>query len=149
MSEREAFESALRVDPYDRVTRLVFADYLEENDQPEEADWQRAWTPRRQKGEEYLRGFADRINAGERSRGWPGDPPVPEVTFEEVVEAARAYVKDRDISVLGGQGYSAQTLLQDEDTARLFWEAYQAYSGEAFDIDDDDFGPTEAFQCSC
>lgn len=37
MSEREAFERKLADDPLDVATRLVFADWLEENGSPREA----------------------------------------------------------------------------------------------------------------
>jgi uncharacterized protein (TIGR02996 family) len=95
VSERKAFEDAIRADPYDRMTRLVFADWLDENDCPEEADWQRSWTLRRQEAEEWLANFAGDIGGGQ-------------VTLEEVVEAGHAYVKDGSGTTLAGLGFDEE-----------------------------------------
>jgi len=43
MSTREAFLRALEADEDDVTTRLVYADWLEERGQTEEAERQRAW----------------------------------------------------------------------------------------------------------
>lgn len=39
----ESFERPLKADPNDRLTRAAYADWLDEHDRPEEADWQRRW----------------------------------------------------------------------------------------------------------
>lgn len=43
MSERDAFVKVLTENEDDDVTRLVFADWLDEHDEPEEADRMRRW----------------------------------------------------------------------------------------------------------
>lgn len=60
--EREAFVEALKADRYDQTTRLVFADWLLEHDEPEEAAFQRAWTPEWQQSADWVRDFCQRVN---------------------------------------------------------------------------------------
>lgn len=62
MNEREGFEAAIREDRYDQVTRLAFADWLEEHDCPEEADFQRSWTPEWQKAKDDLLAYCKKID---------------------------------------------------------------------------------------
>ena len=62
MTDREAFEQMIKEDRYDQTTRLVFADWLDDHDCPEEADWQRAWTPEWQKAEDYVKDFCKRVD---------------------------------------------------------------------------------------
>lgn len=56
--EKAAFLAAIKENPRDLVTRKVFADWLDEHDEPEEADLQRRWTLEKQDGIEYLTAFA-------------------------------------------------------------------------------------------
>ncbi len=42
-AERNAFETAIRQDPWDTVTRLIYSDWLDDHDCPEEAESQRKW----------------------------------------------------------------------------------------------------------
>lgn len=60
--ERERFEAAIQADRYDQVTRLVFADWLEEHDDPEAADEQRRWTPEWQRSDDWIDEFCDRVD---------------------------------------------------------------------------------------
>lgn len=66
MGEREAFEAAIRDDPYDGVTRKVFADWLDEHDEPEAADWQRSWTPEWQRASDWVGDFCRRVGLNRR-----------------------------------------------------------------------------------
>lgn len=47
MNEREQFEKRIAATPEDEALRLIFADWLEEHDQPEEAKRQREYIPSR------------------------------------------------------------------------------------------------------
>src|SRR5262245_33639443 len=42
--ERQAFEDAINADPLDMTTRKVFADWLDDHDEPELADYHRTLT---------------------------------------------------------------------------------------------------------
>ncbi len=54
MSDRDRFLKALKENEDDTTTRLIFADWLDENGEHEEADRQRRWP----KAKEYLLKFA-------------------------------------------------------------------------------------------
>lgn len=60
--ERAAFEEALRRDRYDKTTRRVFADWLMENDCPEESDFHRRWTKEWQEAEDFVKDFCKRVD---------------------------------------------------------------------------------------
>ncbi len=60
---KQAFLEALEKDRYDITTRLVFADYLDEHDEPEEATEQRRLaTPQWCEADRWLREYAARQN---------------------------------------------------------------------------------------
>lgn len=54
MSDREPFLKMIAENPLDETNRLVFADWLDEHDEPEEASRQRAWV----KSFLFLRSFS-------------------------------------------------------------------------------------------
>lgn len=63
-SERQAFIDQLKENIYDTTTRKVFADWLEDNDEPELADLHRTWTKDKYHGalvrlEQYARDCSD------------------------------------------------------------------------------------------
>lgn len=55
MNEREAFLTALAENEDDETTRLVFADFLDEHDEPEEADRMRKWRASKQWMTDWVR----------------------------------------------------------------------------------------------
>ena len=58
--EKRAFLAAIEADRYDWTTRKVFADWLEEHGEDDEAAIHRRWTPEKEsEAEEYLSRFAD------------------------------------------------------------------------------------------
>ena len=59
LKEKKAFEQALKADRYDQLTHLAFADWCDEHDQPELADFHRKWTPEWQRAEDRLKDIAN------------------------------------------------------------------------------------------
>lgn len=57
-----AFVRAIKADRYDHVTRLVYADWLDDNDRPEDANEQRRWTVDWQRSEDYVKEFCKRAD---------------------------------------------------------------------------------------
>lgn len=55
-----AFEKAILDAPYDKASRMAFADWLYERGLDHEAEWQASWTPARQKAEEFFKDVASR-----------------------------------------------------------------------------------------
>lgn len=80
--ERIAFEQALRQDEDDDITRMVFADWLDEHDMPEEADRMRRW----RSSKTWLENWCRSVNYGNL-----GDPH----TYEDAVEAGYAAAQGR------------------------------------------------------
>lgn len=59
---KKLFEEAIEADPYDGVTRKIFADWLEEHGHDDEAVVQRSWTPEKQQAEDWLTEYAQEHN---------------------------------------------------------------------------------------
>lgn len=104
--QRTAFEKALEKDPYDKATRLVFADWLEENGtQPGDDDLareQREWTKEKHDAKVWLADFGKRMVEGynENQREYAREEPnyTPDLcdvpTVEELVEIGRNYLRN-------------------------------------------------------
>lgn len=124
MTHREAFEAHLKDNPTDWTTRLVYADWLEDNDEPEKADrqrrWKEAWT--------WLTEF------GERHRLYKGP-------LQGMIDAGF----DRVFSGSGGD--SARDEMQDAETRSLFWVYWSVVTGRVPLIIDES-GYT-GFGCFC
>jgi uncharacterized protein (TIGR02996 family) len=61
MTEREVFEQTIRENPRDFTARKIFADWLDEHDEPEEADKQRRWDDVKQDSWEWLERFLQEV----------------------------------------------------------------------------------------
>src|SRR4051812_44657635 len=57
LRELYGFVDKLMTDPRDLVTRVIFADWLDENDEPELADYHRKWSLEKYDAEQYLKYF--------------------------------------------------------------------------------------------
>lgn len=131
MLEREGFEAAIRDNPTDYNLRLVFADWLDQHDEPEEADRQRKYRA----AKEWVRDFADKIDQG----------------YSFLLRCAREWLEyrrddgdnwDNYVHMGTNEGYKDAT---DEDWAK-FWVNYEIVTGEKVPMEKRD-GPT--FSCSC
>lgn len=60
MNDQEAFLQALAANEDDVTTRMIYADWLDEHDQPEEADRQRKWPA----AKAWLQDWVVKINGG-------------------------------------------------------------------------------------
>ena len=61
--ELKAFLDAIAADPRDMTTRLVFADWLDEHNEPELADEQRKFSVLRFDAEQWMKGFCLKYEA--------------------------------------------------------------------------------------
>lgn len=170
MNEKQ-FTIAIKKDPYDSDTRKVFADYLEDHDRPEEADFQRycareEWKEARR----WMEDFASRcgqhcVNYDEYCEShFRGDRTMKEVlvpiTFDMVMKVGRDVVDSYKQAVdankehpewyvdrfvqLGSE--TARNLMQDEETRKKFWECWQTIIRESLEEGIKDCSP---FSCSC
>ncbi len=63
-----AFLGVIHANKYDVSTRLVFADWLDDHDEPEEAQKQRVVKLKRDEAVEFLQKFADQYARGDYTR---------------------------------------------------------------------------------
>ena len=120
---REAFEKAIKDNPMDRDTRLVFADWLEENGFDDEAAVQRAWTAERHReAEAYLEHFAEECSGGYEE--------IIVTTVDDLIRVANG--------VLDRKKYSWDSWIYlNHDTPdvaygeglRKFWESFEVVTG--------------------
>lgn len=60
---RQQFLDEIKNNPYDISVRAIFADWLDEHDEPEEAELFRSWTlDKHQEAEDWIKSFALEIN---------------------------------------------------------------------------------------
>lgn len=119
MTHREAFLKALEENRYCEATHRVFADWLEENDEPELADFHRKWTAEWQRkydaAETWLKWFAESVGS----------------EVNEIVAAGKMYAEMGQESQVGSDflGMDATNLWCDDGVPEAFWEHYQSYTG--------------------
>lgn len=78
--ELKAFLDAIAADPRNMDTRLVFADWLDEHDEPEAARQQREFSVERYDAEQWLRLYAQRFNSYDDT----------ETAFRNLIEGLRS-----------------------------------------------------------
>ena len=137
--QREAFLHKISEDKYDQTTRLIFADWLDENDYPEDANKQREWTPEWQKSEDWLTDFAERC-----TEGYELDEDYKKCTLEQLVKVINCYLEDGSSSVMSGLGFAAQDLYDEEREA--FWYHWEEYTKATVD---ETYRTSEPFRCGC
>ena len=123
--QRQGFLAAIKENPYDQTSRLVYADFLLEQDEPEESDWQRMWTPKRQKAEEYFVQFGKNATEGEG----------PDITLDQVLRAVKNWLETGEEAILSGLGFGITNAWNDE-MEKEFWMHYQNYTGDVLDVGD-------------
>ncbi len=121
--EKQAFLEALEKNKYDHDTRKIFADWLEDHDEPEEADKHRKWTPEFQKAEDWLIDFANQV----------------ELTYKEVISAGFNGL-DTGVNMEPENYFYA-----NEEKIVEYWRCWQLVT-ESTKPDDLDTVP---FACSC
>jgi uncharacterized protein (TIGR02996 family) len=132
--KRAAFEKALRKERYDRATRLVYADWLEEfGDRLEDDDlaqFQREWTKEWQQAEDTLSAFAERGG----------------VSLETVADAVRHYLGTGEALVIGGDclGFDVTNQFAEDISVEEFWKAWETWTRTT--VPDDARG-SEPFTC--
>lgn len=146
--EREAFEDVIKADRYDQVTRLVFADWLEEHGLDDEAAEQRRmaspdWVEAARWMEEYVKSIGGNVlnydSLFHRNEGTGRYERVEEVnyeefTFDQVVQIAQNFV-DTQEGEWGGDKFvqqgseAARDSLSDAKDREQFWKAWRTITG--------------------
>lgn len=121
------FVAVLDRDRFDKDTRMIFADWLEEQGYDDEAAFQRSWTREWQEARDHLFLCAAECR----------------ITYDELLGAATAHLE-------GEEGDDGATLLLGHVTPAImydtetFWRAYQTVTGRETGGDRGGF-----FSCAC
>ena len=131
VSDRQAFENALKANPLCEVSRGAFADWLDEHDEPEEADRQRKWIP----SYHWVKDFSDQLDPG----------------YEGLMEAARTWVASSvgsypDYTYDNTESYKD---IRNYDDWKTFWGHYYILTGERPEPDRHGDNLDCPFTCSC
>ena len=140
MNERDAFLKTLAQNEDDTPTRLVYADWLDENGEHEEADRQRKWPA----AKEWLVRFCREHNPDPDEE----DPYEWVISYEELVELGRQAIKRTDEDGYYGfhcgnnmgMSYALQT------NSREFWKNWSIVTGIPLPPDVEN---KSSFTCAC
>jgi uncharacterized protein (TIGR02996 family) len=141
MNQREAFQKAITDDPRDLATRRAFADWLDEHDEPELADFHRQWTVEKyDEAWRWLEEFAEFLSREGASED--EEDRNPTLSADDLLEAMRERVRTGkgNIFLWFDTPNECWTNL-----ARL-WECYELITGEKVRDDTKDEG---LFHCAC
>ena len=138
MNERKAFEKALKKNEDDTTTRLVYADWLDEQGEHEEADRMRKWPAAK----------AWLVKLCEENNPPPDDEEEWFIDYETLVELGREAVErkgaDKELWFSCGNNMGMCDALRDN--AAEFWKNWSIVTGTPV--------PPEAaensgFSCAC
>ncbi len=137
--QRQAFLDAIKADPYDTTVRKVFSDWLDENDEPEEADFFRSWTLEKHKeAEKWMEQYTE--DATHQSSVWEGEKEFS-MTVEQVIEAA---TKCLDIGERFCLPFETRDVVFTE--RKKFWKHFQIITGRRIAVENYD---ATFFRCAC
>ena len=154
MSERDAFLAAIAAAPEDEAPHRVFADWLDEHGEHEEAAYHRRWTVEVARAEAWLAAYAAELNelgaeavadfAEECAEDFGeefGESAGYEFTMADLIRAAHAYLRT-------GETYCLPFDTPDRvwEDREAFWKNFEIATGTP--VPD---GQREAtfFRCAC
>jgi uncharacterized protein (TIGR02996 family) len=138
VNERNAFLDALARNEDDTTTRLVFADWLDDHGEHEEADRQRKWPA----AKEWLLRFCRDHNPG------PDEAPIAWViAYEELMELGWRAVAEADQEGVGFFCGNNLTMCHALRTnSREFWKNWSVVTGIPLPPDVEE---KSHFSCAC
>lgn len=157
-TDEQAFLDRIAATPADYAPHGVYADWLDENDRPEEADWHRAWsTAKAAEARAWFDKFAE-DNSGTRD-----DPDGYNRRYvgQEIIDIGVDYLRTGHAHTQ--YGMSLQEAMYDKATRKAFWanlalvtgvcplqKADTPFDGETESDEYDDYGIDEyPFSCTC
>ena len=137
--ERKAFLKALKKNEDDATTRLVYADWLDERGEHEEADRMRKWDA----AKAWLVKFCEANDPPE------DDPEEWHITYKELIELGREGVQSVDKKT-GEFGFSCGDNMDMMDALfenrKEFWENWSIVTGIPLPPD---YETKSGFYCAC
>src|SRR5262245_35925831 len=150
MNQREGFLQAITDDPRDLATRRAFADWLDEHDEPDLADFHRKWTVEKydeawkwlQEFAEFLNREGDAIYEGEDEDEYEDFDRNPNLSADDLLEAMRERVRTGE----GGIGLWFDTPDECYEGQGRMWECFELITGQKVTEDTKEDG---FFSCAC
>ena len=137
--DERALLAAIEAAPNDEAPHKVYADWLDEHDRPEEADWHRAWTPKEARAARtWFRKFA----AEHSDEFGDGGPPY---TADDMIQFGRDYLRDGSYHVQ--YGMSLQEFMFVDGNRRTFWRNWALATGTF--VPDETAETGYVFSCTC
>lgn len=138
MNERDAFLKALAEDEDDTTTRIVYADWLDEQGEHEEADRQRKWPV----AKAWLVRFCLNHNPPDDE-----DPYEWVISYKELLGLARQAVEEADEGEFGFSCGNNMTMCDAlRANSREFWKNWSIVTGVPLPPD---VGDKIHFRCAC
>ena len=141
--EERCFLRAVEAAPLDEAPHGVFADWLDEHDRPEEADWHRRW---RAADALAARGWFEKLSREKGHRGYGEDRGY--YSADDLIGAGLASLESGWSELTQRDGTSLQTFMYDESGRRQFLTNLALATGRYVNVDavQDGYQP---FSCSC
>jgi uncharacterized protein (TIGR02996 family) len=138
----QEFLLAISANPRDWYARKVYADWLNEQGRDDEAEYHRGWDDAKQDAVEFMTCFAAEVVTEFY------DNVTNPVAVEEVMQAARDYLKDGTSVCLSGDGFRAEGAFSDDDVREEFWRHFGVLEGCEV-LDHVRKTPGGPFMCGC
>lgn len=133
MTMQDEFLKALEKNEDDTNTRLVFADWLDEHGQHEEADRQRKWPA----AKEWLVRFCEVNNGQDDEYEWV-------ISYENLLDLGQTAMEEGDLSFSCGNNMTMCDALRQEPAE--FWQNVSILTGIPLPEDEAERGH---FSCAC
>ena len=146
MSEREAFLEGIANDPRDLTVRRIFADWLDEHDEPELADFHRQWTVQKyDDASKWLHEFAEFLGkaaVAEYADLYDAEYNGPKFSAEEILSTMQEFARTGE----GGMRLHFETPDECWSGQTRMWECYELITGQKVTehIKEEGF-----FRCGC
>jgi uncharacterized protein (TIGR02996 family) len=138
-SDERAFLKAIAAAPTDEAPHKVYADWLDEHDRPEEADWHRLWTPKAARAaQKWFQKFA----AEHSDDLGEGGPPY---SAEDMIQFGRDFLRSGTPHVQ--YGMSLQEFMSADAHRRAFWRNWALATGTYVPEETAETG--YVFSCTC
>lgn len=152
-TERAAFLAAIKHDRYDTLTRLAYADWLEERGEDDEAAEQRRQaTPVWQEADRWLHDFAAKCGETAENYGIAYDDwdrlEWRQITYDDLIKAGHDYVREEDFFVQSGSD-TARDLMQEGDNYESYWRHWETVTGCTRKAPGRYESRSAPFSCSC
>jgi uncharacterized protein (TIGR02996 family) len=144
MNQRQAFLQAITDDPRDLATRRAFADWLDEHDEPELADFHRQWTVAKyDDARKWLQEFAEFLNhEGGAFYEDEEDDRDPNLSADDLLAAMHQRVR----TGAGGIFLGFDTPDECWEGQERMWECFELITGQKVREDTREEG---FFRCAC